>query len=104
MFTSPLRLLDLAYCCTFAGVCPAQVASELRRKLPRILGPHSLRMYWAYKYSSEVPHGISIHGDQAAVNLNMWPVSLKTVAPPPFDNAKMWRKFIFTCSPGTGCT
>jgi len=29
-------------------------------------------MYWAYKYSSETPHGISIHGDQAAVNLNMW--------------------------------
>ena len=31
---------------------------------------------------------------------NQWYVS--TIAPPPLYNANMWRKFIFTCSPGTG--
>ena len=53
--------------------CPllAQIAEELRSSFPVIFGDHSLRYLWAFKYDSELA-GISIHADQAAVNVNFW--------------------------------
>ena len=46
------------------------------------------------------------HHAAAAAEANFLQVrSVKPgIAPPPFYNAKTWRKFIFTCSPGTGYT
>jgi tetratricopeptide (TPR) repeat protein len=53
--------------------CPlvVQIADALRAALPRVLGPHSLRHLWAYKYDSTLA-GIGVHGDDAAVNVNFW--------------------------------
>ena len=49
-----------------------QLAFELSSKLPNIIGrKHPLKYLWAYKYDSEYK-GISIHADQAAVNVNIW--------------------------------
>ena len=53
--------------------CPLllQIADGLRAALPRVLGPHSLRHLWAYKYDSTL-EGVGLHGDDAAVNVNFW--------------------------------
>jgi tetratricopeptide (TPR) repeat protein len=53
--------------------CPLllQIADRLRAALPRVLGPHSLRHMWAYKYDSAL-EGVGLHGDDAAVNVNFW--------------------------------
>jgi tetratricopeptide (TPR) repeat protein len=53
--------------------CPLllQIADGLRRALPRIVGPHSLRHLWGYKYDSTLA-GVGLHGDDAAVNVNFW--------------------------------
>ena len=50
-----------------------QVAQELSHALPRVFGngQHNLTQMWAYKYDSSM-QGINIHGDTAAVNLNLW--------------------------------
>ena len=49
-----------------------QIAEELVRMLPRVLGGRRLTKMWAYKYDSELQSGIRIHTDPAAVNLNLW--------------------------------
>jgi hypothetical protein len=53
--------------------CPLllQIADGLRRAMPRVVGPHSLRHLWAYKYDSTLA-GVGLHGDDAAVNVNFW--------------------------------
>jgi Flp pilus assembly protein TadD len=53
--------------------CPllVQIASELRERLPEILGPHHLNQMWAYIYDQSM-QGITAHADPAAVNLNFW--------------------------------
>jgi hypothetical protein len=48
-----------------------QIADELGRALPHIIGSHPLHQMWAYKYE-ETLEGIAIHGDGAAVNVNFW--------------------------------
>lgn len=48
-----------------------QIASELRERLPEILGPHHLNQMWAYIYDQRM-QGITAHADPAAVNLNFW--------------------------------
>jgi len=61
----------------------AQVAQDLRRKFPRILGKHPLSNAWAFKFdnalngTAEAPGkqvGVGVHADSAAVNLNFWPI------------------------------
>lgn len=54
--------------------CPLllQVAEELRRKLPRLIGEkHKLRQLWGFKYSHSQPV-TPPHADFAAVNVNFW--------------------------------
>ena len=53
--------------------CPLllQIAQELRAAMPGIVGPHSLRKTWAFKYDSRLS-GIRMHADAAAVNVNFW--------------------------------
>ncbi len=48
-----------------------QLASELRERLPGLLGPHHLNQMWAYIYDQQM-EGITAHADPAAVNLNFW--------------------------------
>lgn len=55
----------------FVAPLLTQVAAELRRALPNLLGPHPLQKLWAFKYDSKVS-GIPIHADFAAINVNFW--------------------------------
>ncbi|UCC13364.1 MAG: tetratricopeptide repeat protein [Gammaproteobacteria bacterium] len=48
-----------------------QLASELRERLPELLGPHHLNQMWAYIYDQQM-EGITAHADPAAINLNFW--------------------------------
>jgi tetratricopeptide (TPR) repeat protein len=48
-----------------------QLATEMRARLPDIVGPHHLNQMWAYIYDQTM-HGITAHADPAAVNLNFW--------------------------------
>lgn len=49
-----------------------QIAAELRRVMPRVIGDHTLEQMWAFKYTSRACKGIGIHADFARVNLNFW--------------------------------
>jgi hypothetical protein len=49
------------------------LARELQERMKGVLGNLELKQAWMYKYDSDVDmKGISIHADQAAVNLNIW--------------------------------
>jgi Tfp pilus assembly protein PilF len=62
--------------------CPllAQIAHELRRALPELLGPHPFTSLWAYKYfatpEETLTHGrssgLDIHADDGAITVNFW--------------------------------
>lgn len=49
----------------------AQIAEELKEKLPNIFGPYPLRHYWGFKYDRN-GGGIGVHADPAMVNVNFW--------------------------------
>ncbi len=50
-----------------------QIATELRARLPALLGKHPLRHAWVYKCdNSETASAIAPHADEAAVNINIW--------------------------------
>jgi tetratricopeptide (TPR) repeat protein len=53
--------------------CPllAQIAEEFRTTFPAIFGALPLVYLWGFKYDSR-HHGIEVHADQAAVNVNFW--------------------------------
>jgi hypothetical protein len=53
--------------------CPLllQIASELRGRLPRLLGDKQLALAWAYKYCGDYS-GLGIHADDGAVSVNFW--------------------------------
>ena len=59
--------IDDGFCCPLL----IQIAQELRRALPGVIGDHELRKLWAFKYDSELS-GIPLHADFAAVNVNFW--------------------------------
>lgn len=49
-----------------------QLAQELRKTFPKILGPYPLSLMWGYKYDSQHP-GVGIHADSGGqVNVNFW--------------------------------
>jgi hypothetical protein len=48
-----------------------QIADELAQALPALFKDHRLRQMWAYKYEDRL-EGITLHGDDAAVNVNFW--------------------------------
>lgn len=56
----------------FVGPLHLQIAAELRRAMPRVVGDHPLEQLWAFKYISKEGKGINIHADFARVNLNFW--------------------------------
>lgn len=47
------------------------ISAALSARLPGILKDHPLRFLWAYKYDHRYS-GVNIHGDDAAVNVNIW--------------------------------
>mmetsp|Transcript_35595 Transcript_35595/g.80280 ORF Transcript_35595/g.80280 Transcript_35595/m.80280 type:complete len:409 (-) Transcript_35595:191-1417(-) len=47
------------------------LAFALKKQLPGIFEGHDLRYLWAYKYQPGFD-GISVHADEAAVNVNIW--------------------------------
>ena len=46
-------------------------AHELRKAMPRIVGPEPLLQAWAFKYDQRM-QGIDMHADFARVNVNFW--------------------------------
>jgi tetratricopeptide (TPR) repeat protein len=55
--------------------CPLllQIAEELRRALPRVIGNlYPLRQLWGFKNGHELPGDSTNHADFAAVNVNFW--------------------------------
>ena len=65
----------------FVGAFPADgathpllltLAEELEAAAPAIFSPHTLGLWWLFKYDQTNPDGIGIHADPAAVNLNLW--------------------------------
>ncbi len=63
-------------------VCPllVQIAHDLRRAFPGLLGPHRFISLWAYKYFATPVHelahdrssGLDVHADDGAVTVNFW--------------------------------
>jgi Tetratricopeptide repeat len=53
--------------------CPLllQIADELRRAFPDILGEHSLSQAWAFK-GLRAQAAVDVHADDAAVSVNFW--------------------------------
>jgi hypothetical protein len=55
--------------------CPLllQIAEELRRALPRVIGErYPLRQLWGFKNGTHLPADSTHHADFAAVNVNFW--------------------------------
>ena len=59
-----------------------QIAVDLKKKLPKIFGPHNLGKFWGFKYDSTLGEGINIHADFAIHNLNFW------ITPDEYNNNK----------------
>jgi tetratricopeptide (TPR) repeat protein len=53
--------------------CPLllQIADELRRAFPQILGKHPLSQAWAFK-GLQTQSAVDVHADDAAVSINFW--------------------------------
>ncbi len=49
-----------------------QLGRELREKLPKLFGPHTLKRFWGFKYDAVLGKGINVHADFARLNLNFW--------------------------------
>ena len=59
-----------------------QIAIDLKKKLPKLFGQHSLAKFWGFKYDSKLGKGINIHADFAIHNLNFW------ITPDEYNNNK----------------
>ena len=73
--------------------CPLllQIAEELRAAMPEIVGPHTLRKTWAFKYDSRLS-GIRMHADAAAVNVNFWLTPDEANLDPEGGGLEVWDK------------
>lgn len=49
-----------------------QVGEALREMLPTVFNGSGLKQVWAYNYDDTEQHGIGVHGDDYAVNCNLW--------------------------------
>jgi len=59
-----------------------QIGVELKKKLPKLFGPHKLIKFWGFKYDTALGKGINIHADFAVHNLNFW------ITPDKYNNNK----------------
>jgi tetratricopeptide (TPR) repeat protein len=71
--------------------CPllAQIATELRRGLPDILGSHPLHYLAGFKYHSQ-GRGTGVHADNAAINVNLWITPDKANQDPEHGGIIVW--------------
>ncbi len=72
-----------------------QIARELRERFPRIFTDHNLAQAWAFKYDSHM-HGVNLHADFAAVNVNFWITPDSANRNPESGGLVIWDE----CSPG----
>lgn len=68
-----------------------RIATELRQRLPRILGSLPLKMTWAYSYEQSMV-GINPHADFAAVNVNFWITDDEANADPDTGGLVVFKK------------
>jgi TPR repeat/Tetratricopeptide repeat len=73
--------------------CPllAQISDELRNTYPAIVRDHPLLRWWGFKYDSRL-HGINIHADFAAVNVNIWITPDEANLDPESGGLVIWDK------------
>ena len=55
----------------FSARLMLRIGTELRARLPRVIGKHMFHTMWGYKYDSRYA-GIGVHADDAAINVNFW--------------------------------
>ncbi len=75
----------------FAAPLLAQIGEELRAVYPAIIGGHPLLHLWAFKYDSSL-HGINVHADFAAVNVNFWITPDEANLDPGSGGLKVWGR------------
>jgi tetratricopeptide (TPR) repeat protein len=75
----------------FGFACPllAQIADELHAVFPSVIGDHTLRFLWGFKYDNGLS-GIPMHADQAAVNVNFWIAPEGANRDPASGGLKIW--------------
>jgi tetratricopeptide (TPR) repeat protein len=73
----------------FATPLLAQIADEFRSAFPAIFKSHPLRYLWAFKYDSDMT-GISVHADEAAVNVNFWITPDEANRDPQSGGLRIW--------------
>ena len=75
----------------YGFACPllAQIAEELRDIFPDVIGDHTLRYLWGFKYDSSLK-GINIHADKAAVNVNFWIIPDEANLDPEHGGLVVW--------------
>mgnify|MGYP001330496683 CR=1 FL=1 len=66
----------------FISPLQLQIAVDLKKKLPKLFGPHRVGKFWGFKYDATLGGGINIHADFAIHNLNFW------ITPDEFNNNK----------------
>jgi Flp pilus assembly protein TadD len=49
----------------------SQIAEEVKRCFPRVLGDHHLTNMWVYRYNNQ-SKGVAAHTDEGAVTFNLW--------------------------------
>ena len=91
MWRRPYRHGYLGAMPEFGFACPllAQIADELHTVFPNVIGEHSLRFLWGFKYDSHLS-GIPMHADQAAVNVNFWIAPEDANRDPASGGLKIW--------------
>jgi tetratricopeptide (TPR) repeat protein len=91
MWRRPYRHGYLGAMPEFGFACPllAQIADELHAVFPSVIGEHTLRFLWGFKYDSHLS-GIPMHADQAAVNVNFWIAPEDANRDPASGGLKIW--------------
>jgi tetratricopeptide (TPR) repeat protein len=91
MWRRPYRNGYLGAMPEFGFACPllAQIAEELHAVFPGVIGEHSLRFLWGFKYDNRLS-GIPMHADQAAVNVNFWIAPDDANRDPASGGLKIW--------------
>ena len=82
--------------------CPllTQIAHDLRRAFPGLLGPHRFTSLWAYKYfatpNNALAHdrssGLDVHADDGAVTVNFWIAPDAGNLDPDSGGVRLWNR------------
>lgn len=75
----------------FISPLALQIAAELRRKMPNVIGGHELHMMWAFKCDSALS-AVGLHADAAAINVNFWITPDDANLDPEASGLMVWDK------------